>query len=363
MTATAFSVVRAIQFAAIALGLGTLIFVLVCWMPGLSTAGRRRPRVGGGDGRVRTPRRDAARRRGGRGRADGRGGVALLGAELQGSSVWDAARPDVLGDLLRTRFGLAWVTGVGLWLVTGLAVAARPAAMPALRPASVGATGLALGRVEPRLRLLLVPLGALALLPALSGHASVEPPVAVLLPANVAHVVAMAAWLGGVGALVLAVRAATVRLGAADGTRLLLAVVSRFSRLAGVAVVVLFVTGVVQGVVEVGSVPALVDTAFGRAVLLKLVLFGAIVALGWRNRSRLLPALGRAEPESGRARRLLRARWSPSSRSASPCSPSPGRSPATRRRPPRPRRRRSPRRSRPSRGTGSTRRSSSARRT
>ena len=306
VTATAFSVVRAIQFAAIALGLGTLIFVLVCWTPGLSA-------VAGGDPAWAAATAAFARRAATllvvaavAGVFTGVAALALLGAELQGSSVWDAARPDVLGDLLRTRFGLAWATGVGLWLVTGLAVAARPSAMPALRPASVGATGLALGRVEPRLRLLLVPLGALALLPALSGHASVEPPVAVLLPANVAHVVAMAAWLGGVGALVLAVRAATVRLGAADGTRLLLAVVSRFSRLAGVAIVVLFVTGVVQGVVEVGSVPALVDTAFGRAVLLKLVLFGAIVALGWRNRSRLLPALGRAEPESGRARRLLR---------------------------------------------------------
>ena len=57
-----------------------------------------------------------------------------------------------------------------------------------------------------------VPLVALACLPALGGHAGVQSPVAVLLPANVLHVAAMSAWLGGIAMLVLTLRAATARL-------------------------------------------------------------------------------------------------------------------------------------------------------
>jgi copper transport protein len=125
-----------------------------------------------------------------------------------------------------------------------------------------------------------------------------------MLPANVLHVGAMAAWLGGIATLVLALRSATSRLEPADRSRLLVAVVSRFSTLAGIAFAVLLVTGVLQGIIEVASFGALIHTAFGRAVLIKLVLFGLLVAIGWTNRSRLLPAL-RASGESPRRAGVL----------------------------------------------------------
>ena len=150
---------------------------------------------------------------------------------------------------------------------------------------------------------------ALAALPALGGHASVQSPVALLTPANVLHVIAMSAWLGGVAVLVFVLRAATARLEAAERTRLLAAVVARFSTLAGVAIAVLLASGIVQGLVEVRTVPNLVETAFGRAVLVKIVLFTGIVALGWINRRRLVPALNRAAHDGeppGRAGLLLR---------------------------------------------------------
>jgi copper transport protein len=74
----------------------------------------------------------------------------------------------------------------------------------------------------------------------------------------------------------------------------LAAVVGRFSTLAGPALAVLLLTGAVQGIVEVGSFGALLDTPFGRAVLAKIAIAVAIVALGAVNRRRLLPALRRA---------------------------------------------------------------------
>jgi copper transport protein len=107
----------------------------------------------------------------------------------------------------------------------------------------------------------------------------------------------MAAWLGGIAVLVLAVRGATRRLDAGERLPLLVAVVTRFSTLAGIAFAVLFATGVIQAIVEVRTFGALLDTAFGRAVLIKLVLFGVLVAVGWANRFRILPALRSAAPQ------------------------------------------------------------------
>ena len=156
---------------------------------------------------------------------------------------------------------------------------------------------------------LAVPLAALSLLPSLGGHTSVQQPVAVLLPANVLHVLAMAAWLGGIAVLVLALRAATAELEPAQRTPVLAGVVGRFSTLAGPALAVLLLSGAVQGIVEVGSFGALLDTAFGRAVLVKIVIALAIVALGYVNRQRHLPALRRAAADAttpGRAGLLLR---------------------------------------------------------
>jgi copper transport protein len=138
----------------------------------------------------------------------------------------------------------------------------------------------------------------------------VQSPVAVLLPANILHVLAVSAWLGGVAVLVLALRSATAAVAPEQRAGLLATVVGRFSALATVALPLLLLTGAVQGIVEVRTFPHLLDTAFGRAVLIKLVLALVIAGLGYANRSRVLPALrGAATP--GRAgvvlRRALRA--------------------------------------------------------
>jgi copper transport protein len=116
----------------------------------------------------------------------------------------------------------------------------------------------------------------------------------------------MAVWLGGVAVLVFVLRRATSRLEPGERTPLLADAVGRFSVLAGAAFAVLLATGIVQGVVEVASIPALVHTAFGRAVLVKAVLFAGLVRLGWENRSRNLPALRGMAHDPVRAGALLR---------------------------------------------------------
>ena len=304
---TAFGVARAVQFGAIALGLGALIFALLCWLPAL------RATAGAGAGWEAASTAFSARLRAllliaaGAGVVSAAAAIVLQGAVAGGTGISEALSADVIGDVLGTRFGAVWGLGAVIWLLVG-ALAAAPRPVPVLRPAAVGATGLALPRTT-RLAVLAVPLAALAALPAFGGHASVQSPVALLAPANVLHVIAMSAWLGGVAVLVFVLRAATVRLEAGERTRLLAAVVARFSTLAGVAIAVLLASGIVQGLVEVRTLPNLVETAFGRAVLVKIVLFAGIVALGWINRRRLLPALAAAAQEGGppgRAGLLLR---------------------------------------------------------
>src|SRR4051794_14306917 len=75
-----------------------------------------------------------------------------------------------------------------------------------------------------------------------------------------------------------------------------------FSTLAGVAIAVILATGVIQAVISTDSFSELLDAAYGRAVLIKFVLFVVIVALGWVNRSRPAPRRGRRS-DAGRCRR------------------------------------------------------------
>jgi copper transport protein len=99
-----------------------------------------------------------------------------------------------------------------------------------------------------------------------------------------------------------------------DRTRILAASVSRFSALAGIAIAVILATGITQSVIYLDSFENLLDTAFGRAILVKIGLFVLIVALGFVNRRRHLPQLRRAAedgvepgPTGVALRRTLRA--------------------------------------------------------
>lgn len=295
VTATAFAAARAVQFAAIALALGAWLFVVLCWLPALRL-------VAGADGSwTAASRAFAARTRTltlaacGAGVLSGLAGLALQGATGEGTSLWRALNGAVLSDVLATRFGRVWGLALLAWAALAVLVIARRAVVPVLRPASLGAGGQALpGGTLAALALRAVPLVPLALLPALSGHAGVEPPTWLMLPANVVHVLCAGAWIGGILVMVVALRAATAALELPDRSPLLAAAVGRFSTVAGVAVALILATGVAQSLVALDSLDQVPGTAYGRAVLVKLVLFAALVGFGAVNRRRTLPALRRA---------------------------------------------------------------------
>ena len=132
---------------------------------------------------------------------------------------------------------------------------------------------------------------------ALSGHAEASSVPWFAVGVQWAHLVAVGAWVGGLVWLLLA-------LGRGDPGRGR-GLARRFSRVAAVTLAVVAVTGALRALDEVGAWSRLVDTSFGVALLVKIGLFAALVAVGARSRFRHLPKAGTAH--AGGLRRTVRA--------------------------------------------------------
>jgi len=289
-------VAKGLTFAALAILLGGLGFLWWTWAWAVATA---QPSAAA-DAALR---RRLARLLTGASLAGALGAAAFVvleGAEAAGISGWSALDWSIVSETLGTSIGRVWGVSVAVWLAAALlsASALRPHRRASAAP----------------LALLGVAAAALALVPGLGGHARTQDPVWLMLPANAVHVVAMGLWAGGLVVLVAALPAATRALEPAARTRLLAATLARFSALALAAVAVLTVAGVVQAIVEVNAFSALLDTAFGRAVLIKALLLCALIAIGaWHRRTSIprLRAIARTDASPGAAgvsvRRALRA--------------------------------------------------------
>jgi copper transport protein len=132
----------------------------------------------------------------------------------------------------------------------------------------------------------------LAASPAFAGHASTRDPSWLLVPSDIIHVASMAVWTGGLAAMLWLLPVGTRQLeDPADRTGLLTRVTLRFSAVALAAVALIAVSGAIQAIIEVGSIPDLFDTQFGRAVLIKIILFAILIGIGATHRTRLIPKL------------------------------------------------------------------------
>ncbi len=104
------------------------------------------------------------------------------------------------------------------------------------------------------------------------------------------HLLAAGAWLGGLPMLALlfhrALAAAT-----AEAYEVAREATRRFSVMGLIAVAALLATGIVNTWYLAGSLPALVGTDYGRWLLLKVAMFGAMVAVAAVNRQALTPRL------------------------------------------------------------------------
>ena len=314
-TEIAFGAARALQYGATAIAIGGLVFLLLVWLPALrQTAGTDASWVRAAQAfsnRLKRVFYIAAAV----GALSAAAGVVLEAAEAAGVSGFSALKTHIIREELSTKFGtiwglcfVAWV-GFGVVLPFALGRASRPAF--ALRPAELGATGVVQPPPSASIRLLplALPLVFLLLEPALSGHGSTQSPVAVLFPANVLHVGAISVWLGGLVALLFIASRATRELEPPERSRLLAAALSRFSQIALLSVVVILATGLTQAYVLVRHPHALLDTAYGRAVLIKFCLLLVLIGVGAFNRYRSVPGLQKVAAGGeapGRAGLLLR---------------------------------------------------------
>jgi putative copper resistance protein D len=111
---------------------------------------------------------------------------------------------------------------------------------------------------------------------------------ALMIAAYGVHVLAAGAWVGGLAPLVFALRERRWDAGAAH------AILSRYSTMASVAVVLIVATGIANAGFRVAdSFSILVHTAYGDVLAIKIVLVCAMLALAGFNRFVAMPRLRR----------------------------------------------------------------------
>jgi copper transport protein len=109
-----------------------------------------------------------------------------------------------------------------------------------------------------------------------TGHAAYGVDLVLQFTAQLAHGLAAAAWIGGLAGLLLILRTIPPEERGATARR--------YSSWAGIALAVVVVTGFMRALAEIGTLDALINTDFGRVVLLKSGLLLALALLGAFNR-------------------------------------------------------------------------------
>ncbi|MEV6180401.1 copper resistance CopC family protein [Streptomyces sp. NPDC052015] len=250
-TAGLFKIGRYLAYGAAAVLIGTALFVAVCRPPEVRPL--RRPLVAAWS--VFTGSTVL---------------LLLLRAPYEtGAGPAQALDPSGLTRTLSGRPGIALAVRLAL-LAAAAVLFLRQRRRERLSPATLAAASvLAVG---------------LALTWAAAEHASAGIQVPAAMTSSVLHLLAMAAWLGGLTALLT-----LLRRGALPA-----AVAARFSRLAAASVAVLAVTGVYQSWRGLGSLDALTDSSYGRLLLAKLAAVALLLTAGTLSR-RWTGRLARAE--------------------------------------------------------------------
>ena len=204
--------------------------------------------------------------------------LALLAASMMGTPAWPVDGEAVGMLLTGSATGTAWNARMAALLVAGLA-----ATVAVGRDAWLGVVTIAAG----------LALSALAW----TGHGAAGEGVPgwVHLMADLLHLLASGAWVGALLGLVLLLARPAARVDVAHLT-LTHRALHGFGLVGTGVVGAIVVTGLVNSwmLVGVGNVPDLGTTLYGRLLIAKLVLFGAMLGLASLNRFRLTPAFERS---------------------------------------------------------------------
>jgi copper transport protein len=190
-------------------------------------------------------------------------GLGMKGPYDAGLPLGQAERWDLVTEVLGTTYGKALVARI--LLLAGIAIWLGRRARSPRTPAPSRWVGA------------LVAVAFLATFSA-TGHAAAGSDWALAFPSDMAHLSAVAVWVGG---LVMLMTVVLRRGQPADATE----AVPAFSRLATGSVAVLVVTGSYQAWRQVGSLPALVGTTYGRELIVKLALVAVALSFGAASRT------------------------------------------------------------------------------
>nr|WP_202538594.1 copper resistance protein CopC [Streptomyces sp. SID8379] len=248
---------RYVSYAGFVLLVGGAAFVLACWPRGAGIKPVQRVVVGGWTALTAAT-------------------IAMLlmrGSYTGSGKVGDIFDMTLLGQVLQTKSGAALTSRLLLLAAAALFVAVLFGAY--VKRAEEGdkkemkdlTFGLAIGGA--------VVAAGLGATWAMAEHASTGIQTALAMPVDVLHLLAVAAWLGGLTTLLVALyRAPSIETAA----------VRRFSRVAFCSVVALAATGLYQSWRQVGSWSALTGTRYGQLLLVKVGLVAVLVGIAWISR-------------------------------------------------------------------------------
>jgi copper transport protein len=203
---------------------------------------------------------------------------------------------DALVPLVRaSAFGRGYID---LWICFALLVAAAAVAIRIDRPErqqrSIAEHVAAIGVVCAAAATLVVP--------GLAGHAAQTAPRGLSILFDWAHLVSGSIWVGGLIGLLVLWRS----LPEAARVAGLVVAVPRFSNTALASVLLLIASGVGASLLHLPTVASLWQTSYGKAVLVKVALLAAAIALAAVNLLRTKPRLGSVDVGRDAARLLRR---------------------------------------------------------
>ncbi|MFG2606812.1 copper resistance protein CopC [Streptomyces sp. NPDC048514] len=243
---------RYVSYAGFIVLAGGAAFVLACWQRGAGVRALQRLVVGGWLALT----------------AATLWLLLLRGSYTTSGRLGDVFDLDLLGQVLQTKTGAALVSRLLLLAAAALFVAVLFGAYNRREEGEEKRDltfGLAVGGV--------VVAAGLASSWAMAEHASVGLQPVIAMPVDVVHLLAVAAWLGGLTALLVALYRAPAE------TPVEATAVRRFSQLAFGSVITLVATGTYQSWRQLGSWSAFTDTGYGQLLLAKIALVAVLVGV------------------------------------------------------------------------------------
>ncbi len=247
---------RYVSYAGFIVMVGGAAFVLACWQRGSGVRAVQRTVVSGWLALTAAT-------------------LALLllrGSYTSTGKVGDIFDLDLLGQVLQTKTGAALVSRLLLLAAAALFISVLFGAYDKREDEEKRdlTFGLAIGGT--------VVAAGLAASWAMAEHASTGIQPGIAMPVDIVHLLAVAAWLGGLTTLLVALYRAPSDT-PVDGPA-----VRRFSQVAFGSVLALVATGSYQSWRQLGSWSAFTDTRYGQLLLVKIGLVVLLVGIAWISR-------------------------------------------------------------------------------